>query len=158
MTVRPLTSADRPLLRRATLVNINWSGSRLTVDDVDRSPELAHYFWHFPGDRDLGIVDEEGGVVRGLAWLTFFTETDPGYGFVAPDVPELSITTFDEFRRQGVGAALLSRLLGEAEARGIAAVSLSVEDGNGARRLYERVGFRVVGRTGGSDTMRVELG
>jgi ribosomal protein S18 acetylase RimI-like enzyme len=33
-------------------------------------------------------------------------------------------------------------------------VSLSVEDGNAAARaLYEHYGFRVVGRTGGSDTM-----
>jgi ribosomal protein S18 acetylase RimI-like enzyme len=36
-------------------------------------------------------------------------------------------------------------------------VSLSVEDGNRARRLYERAGFVVVGRSGTSDTMLVHL-
>ena len=40
-----------------------------------------------------------------------------------------------------------------ARRRRLAGLSLSVEDGNPARRLYERVGFEVVGRTGGSDTM-----
>lgn len=137
---------------------MNWSGSRLTGEDVDCSPELAHYFQFFPGDADFGIADTIGGVVRGVAWLVLLPESDPGYGFVAPDVPELSITTFDGFRRQGIGGALLSHLLKEADARGVRAVSLSVEDGNGARRLYESLGFRVVGRTGGSDTMLVELG
>ena len=35
-------------------------------------------------------------------------------------------------------------------------MSLSVEDGNtGARMLYERVGFRTVGRNGDSDTLLV---
>ena len=37
------------------------------------------------------------------------------------------------------------------------AVSLSVEDGNRARALYERAGFTVVGRNGGSDTMLLAL-
>jgi ribosomal protein S18 acetylase RimI-like enzyme len=37
-------------------------------------------------------------------------------------------------------------------------LSLSVEDGNeGARALYERHHFRVVGRSGGSATMRLDL-
>ena len=40
-----------------------------------------------------------------------------------------------------------------ARRRRLAGLSLSVEDGNPARRLYERFGFEVVGRTGGSDTM-----
>jgi len=41
--------------------------------------------------------------------------------------------------------------------RGIVGLSLSAEDGNTARRLYERMGFTVVGRNGGSDTMRLRI-
>jgi len=45
----------------------------------------------------------------------------------------------------------------EVAARSIPAISLSVEDGNRARALYERLGFRTVGRNGGSDTLLLEL-
>ena len=56
-------------------------------------------------------------------------------------------------RGRGVGTALLRTLVGQAGAQGHRALSLSVEDGNRARRLYERAGFTVVGRSGGSHTM-----
>ena len=54
---------------------------------------------------------------------------------------------------RGIGTALLTALLAMADARGCRAVTLSVEDGNAARRLYERSGFVRVGRNGGSDTL-----
>lgn len=137
---------------------MNWSGTRFTLDDVDGADDIAHYFRRFPSGRDLGLADHDGDVVRAVAWLVFLPAGDPGYGFVDVDIPELSITTFDGFRGQGLGTALLAQLLDTARARGITAVSLSVEDGNGARRLYERSGFAVVGRNGGSDTMLLDLG
>ena len=158
MPLRPLTQHDRLLLRQATLANMNWNTARFGFDDVDGSDEIAHYFRDFPSDRDFGLADEERDSVRAVAWLVFLPEDEPGYGFVDADTPELSITTFEGFRRQGIGGALLSELIAAARSRGVPAISLSVEDGNGARRLYERAGFRVVGRNGGSDTMLLDLG
>lgn len=55
------------------------------------------------------------------------------------------------------GEVLVTALLEQASARGHRAVSLSVEDGDRARRLYERVGSTVVGRSGGSDVMLLAL-
>ena len=60
-------------------------------------------------------------------------------------------------RGRGVGTALLAAAVEEAWRRGLPALSLSVEDGNPARRLYERCGFTVVGRSGDSDTMLLDL-
>jgi ribosomal protein S18 acetylase RimI-like enzyme len=51
----------------------------------------------------------------------------------------------------------MERLIGQGSSRGLRAISLSVEDGNRARLLYERLGFRKVGRNGGSDTLLLEL-
>jgi L-amino acid N-acyltransferase YncA len=63
-----------------------------------------------------------------------------------------------EARGQGGGSLLLGALIENARARGIRALSLSVEDGNAAARsLYERAGFTVVGRAGNSDTMVLAL-
>jgi GNAT superfamily N-acetyltransferase len=153
MTTRPLVAADRALLREATLSNMNWSGPRFTFDDVDRTPDIAHYFRDFPNERDFGLVDVDEDRPRAVAWLVYLPAEHPGYGFVDVDTPELSITTFDGFRGRGIGTALLERLFDEARTRSVAAISLSVEDGNRARRLYERIGFEAVGRNGGSDTM-----
>ncbi|MCY7286894.1 MAG: GNAT family N-acetyltransferase [Cryobacterium sp.] len=154
---RALIAADRPLLRRATLANMNWSGPHFSAGDVDASDEINHYFRDFPGGRDIGLADVEGDTVRAVAWLVFLPADSPGYGFGDADTPELSITTFDGFRGQGVGTALLGALVEAAKARGVRAISLSVEDGNRARHLYERTGFTVVGRNGGSDTMLLTL-
>ncbi|MBH0023041.1 GNAT family N-acetyltransferase [Salinibacterium sp. SWN248] len=157
MPIRLLNASDRPLLREATLANMNWCGSRFSFDDLDQSAELAHYYSDFPGENDFGMLDEAGGVARAVAWLVFFSAEHPGYGFIEAATPELSITTFEGFRGQGVGSALLEQLIAEAAARSVPGISLSVEDGNQARSLYARLGFQVVGRSGDSDTMLLRL-
>jgi ribosomal protein S18 acetylase RimI-like enzyme len=158
MATRLLEAADRGVLRAATLANMNWAGQRFTYRDIDEAPGIAHYFSDFPGERDFGLVNVDGETPRSVAWLVYLPEDDPGYGFVDAGTPELSITTFEAYRGQGLGTALLEKLLDEARSRRVRSISLSVEDDNRARHLYERTGFVVVGRNGGSDTMQLELG
>ncbi|MBN2908939.1 GNAT family N-acetyltransferase [Polycladomyces sp. WAk] len=50
------------------------------------------------------------------------------------------------FQNRGIGTALIRQLLEEAHQQGVA-VTLQVLKMNPARRLYERLGFRVVGET-----------
>jgi RimJ/RimL family protein N-acetyltransferase len=85
------------------------------------------------------------------------SEDAPGYGFVAPEVPGLGMGVAAAFRGRGVGEALLEALLGRARAEGFGALSLSVEDGNPAARLYERHGFERLLRVGDAWTMKAEL-
>jgi ribosomal-protein-alanine N-acetyltransferase len=80
-----------------------------------------------------------------------------GYGFVAADVPELSIAVAPEARGRGFGTQLLGALVAAARDAGHRAISLSVEPENPALRLYERPGFRRVGNEGGAWTMALEL-
>jgi DNA-binding MarR family transcriptional regulator/GNAT superfamily N-acetyltransferase len=169
-TYRPATADDLPLLRRASLDAMNWSADRFTDADLDR-PEFAHYFRAFdpdrptddrPGDRaderaaDIGVVASDDDGPLGVAWAVHLPASDPGYGFVAEDVPELTLAVDARARGRGVGSALLTRLVAAGRAAGWPGISLSVEDGNtGARILYERAGFRTVGRNGDSDTMQL---
>ena len=157
MTIRPLTAADRPLLREATLANPNWNGGSSTLDNVDKTPEISHYFANFPSSRDFGLAHQDDDAVHAVAWLVFFSAEAPGYGFINEGTPELSITTFDGHRGQGLGSTLLGELIRQARSRGLTGISLSVEDGNNARHLYARAGFRVAGRNGNSDTMFFSL-
>ncbi len=154
---RDATADDGPLLRRATLRAMNWRTETFTDADLDR-PEFAHYFDGFDPARDRGVVAVDGDGPVGVAWARFLPEDDPGYGFVAADVPELTIAVDVRVRGRGVGGALLARLLDAGRAAGWPGISLSVEDGNtGARILYERAGFRTVGRNGDSDTLLVRM-
>jgi len=152
---RTVTADDEALLRHATLAAMNWQAATFTDADLDR-PEFAHYWRGFDPARDHGVVAVDGDGPVGVAWARFLPEDDPGYGFVAADVPELTIAVEARGRGRGVGGALLARLLDAGRAAGWPGVSLSVEDGNtGARMLYERAGFRTVGRNGDSDTLLV---
>ena len=88
-------------------------------------------------------VDRASGERVGAAWYRLLTEEAPGYGFVAPGVPELGMGVAEAFRGRGVGGALLGALMERARAEGFGALSLSVEDGNDpAARLYERTASR----------------
>ena len=154
---RPLPAGDRELLRTATLANVNWSGEqRFTSRDVDETPELCHYTDLRPERGDFGFVAERGGRTVGVVWVLFLAGQDRGYGHVADDVPELSLSVWPGHRGQGIGGELLRRALAEARRRGTGRVSLSVEAGNPSVHLYRSVGFSPV--PGAADgTMAVDL-
>ncbi len=157
VNTRPLTADDRELLRTATLANVNWTGEqRFTARDVDEHPDLHHYTVFRPGRGDLGFVAERRGLVVGVVWVLLLGAEDPGYGFVADGVPELSLCVWPGHRGRGIGGGLLRRALEEARRRGLARVSLSVEAGNPSVHLYRSVGFSPV--PGAADgTMAVDL-
>jgi ribosomal protein S18 acetylase RimI-like enzyme len=90
-------------------------------------------------------VAEQHGPV-GAVWYRTYTEMSHGYGFVAEDVPELSIAVIATRRHEGIGRLLLIRLIEASEVQAYAALSLSVNHGNPARGLYESVGFQPVGK------------
>ena len=96
--------------------------------------------WGRSGDLAVLALDRRDEPV-GAAWIRCYPADRAGYGFVADDVPELSIAVFPEFRGGGVGGLLLGALIARAESAGRRGISLSVADGNPDRRLYERHGF-----------------
>lgn len=161
MHLRPVTSDDTDLLITLVVEAVNWTGeARIGPQDVPGDPHLARYAigWGRPGDVGVVAEDDEGAPL-GAAWLRCTTADAPGWGRVADDVPELSLGVLAGARGAGVGSAVLDACLTAARADGARAVSLSVEDGNDAARgMYERRGFRVVGRVDGSDTMLLDLG
>lgn len=158
--LRPAVAGDREFLEEMALEAVNWTGEqRLTLAELRADRHLAHYTDHWPSAGDFGFVATDA-VDRpiGAAWVRTFPASDPGYGFVAPDVPEMTLAVLADARGAGVGRALITALIDQARAGRLHRISLSVEDGNGARRLYGSIGFRVVGRDGTSDTMVLDLG
>ena len=128
-----------------------------SVEDVHSQPELAHYVSGWPRVGDFGVVALDEKQAVGAAWARWFSEDDPGYGFVDAATPEVSMGVLEGSRGRGIGARLLEELITAALERDLDSLSLSVEPDNFARRLYERVGFRRVGEVGGSLTMLLQL-
>ncbi|GIG30277.1 GNAT family N-acetyltransferase [Cellulomonas marina] len=163
MRVREATDDDLPVLRAMLLEANNWTGEeRFTPARLLADPHAGRYLagWRRPGD--LGFVASDpsspDAPALGSIWARPLPAAAPGYGYVADDVPELSMAVAAHARGRGVGTALLSTCVDAGRARGWRAVSLSVEDGNeAARHLYVRHGFVTVGRNGGADTMLLEL-
>lgn len=158
-TVRAAAVGDIDALRSAAVEAMNWTGeARFTLEDYLSQPKLSRYLEGWPRGGDVGVVAESAARTPvGAAWCRYLPADDAGYGFVRDDIPELTIGVQPGHRGAGIGTALLGGLLAEAAARSIPAISLSLEDGNRARALYERLGFRMVGRNGGSDTLLLEL-
>ena len=144
MTLRPLAPDDRLLLRVATWLNVNWCGDRLTFARLDADPQLAAYYEFDPDGGDYGYVATAGDHPTGVVWVRHFPARAPGYGFVRTDVPELSVCVLPGYRGGRLGTALVGAAVDEARRRSLGGLSLSVEEGNPARRLYERLGFTPV--------------
>ncbi|MET7716190.1 GNAT family N-acetyltransferase [Streptomyces sp. NPDC005407] len=135
---------------------VNWDPAREVAsrDQVLGDRRTAHYVEGWPQPGDLGVVAvDPGGRPIGAVWLRLFGADDPGYGFVAADVPELSLGVVPSWRGKGVGHALLAEMARRAARRGLTRISLSVERANRARRLYVDEGFTTVESGPDSDTM-----
>lgn len=140
---------------------VNWSldSPRIGTDELLSNPDLSFYIedWGRHGDIALAAFDQEEQII-GVAWLRLPDGERTGYGWVASDIPELSLAVLPEYQSQGIGSTLLDSICELARMSGFAAVSLSVEDGNGAAHLYHDRGFTTVGRNGESDIQILKLG
>lgn len=115
-------------------------------------PRYAMYLAGWPRSGDYGLVAEQDEPL-GAAWYRTYSEQDHGYGFVADDVPEVSIAVIASRRREGIGRQLLTELIEASLAQGYRALSLSVAEKNPARALYESTGFVLVAKHGHTCTM-----
>ncbi|GGP17318.1 hypothetical protein GCM10011346_52690 [Oceanobacillus neutriphilus] len=101
----------------------------------------------------LIAVNQQGQAV-GAVWYRLFNESEKGYGFVSPDIPELGIAIVEGERGKGLGKQLLIEIIKEAKRAGYIGLSLSVDLKNtGAIRLYHQLGFEDKETEGTSKTM-----
>src|SRR5918998_1685148 len=106
---------------------------------------------------DAGMIAIEAPHPVGAAWYRLFRADAPGFGFVDEATPELTIAVVPSRRGKGYGDELMTALLDRARKDGYAAISLSVERGSPAVRLYERYGFAQVKEADDALTMVAQL-
>lgn len=140
--IREITNAEYPLLKdflyHAIFVP---PGVEPPAREIIYEPEIFVYIKDFGGDDDCGVIAEQNGRIIGAAWARVI----PAYGHVDNDTPELAISVLPEYRAQGVGTMLMSRLFELLRKRGYKRTSLSVQKDNPAARLYKRLGYEITG-------------
>jgi ribosomal protein S18 acetylase RimI-like enzyme len=157
--IRPLNQADERFLWEMLYHALYLpAGHPPFPKEIVNEPEIAKYVLHWGREGDGGFIalDESTWQPIGAAWIRLFTAENKGYGYVADDIPELSIALLPEYRNQGIGTDLLNHLIEEARGQH-PGLSLSVSPNNPAIRLYQRLGFEIIGQSGASLTMRKKL-
>jgi ribosomal protein S18 acetylase RimI-like enzyme len=125
VAIRPLREEEIPALAEA----IREDATQAQIETRWREQEL--------GFRTIVVAELEGRIVGTVS-------------FHPPPEPPSSLHLFAlevgaEWRRRGIGRALVEYVVEEARRRGLRRVRLEVRVDNPARRLYHRAGFRRVG-------------
>ncbi len=158
--IRRATRADADFMKLMLYEAAFWRAGarRPPFHSALADTKLARYIkeWGRAGDSGLIAVKADAEPI-GATWYRLFAADEPGYGFIDATIPEITLAVAPAYRSRGIGSDLLSALLEQARRAGFEAVSLSVDENNPARRLYERHGFERVARNGTAWTMRADL-
>lgn len=146
----PSTSAMEVVIRRAVSEDLEtlWEFLAMAAHEPDvvaaKAVPMAGLFldgWPRPGD--FGFIAERNGVAVGAAWARQFSSREESWFYIDGRTPEISIGVRKAVRGHGIGEMLLRSLIAEAADRRLR-LCLNVRSTNPARRLYERLGFRLI--------------
>ena len=117
-------------------------GMEVPPRDIIYQPELQVYVKDFGKfESDICFVAEANGKVVGAVWVGIMDD----YGHVEDGVPSFAISLYKEYRGNGTGTALMKTMLRELKEKGYGKASLSVQKANYATKMYQQVGFEIVG-------------
>jgi GNAT superfamily N-acetyltransferase len=155
VALRRAEAADASFLADMLVEAANWHPKRTRPKvQLIADSKVNRYLKGWKRASDEGVLALDGnGTPIGGCWYRVLPKSEPGYGFIAPGVPELTLGVRPMWRAQGVGRMLLRALCDVAAERGHQRISLSVERENFAQRLYVSEGFVTVMAGEDSDTM-----
>src|SRR5580704_5735042 len=142
--LRPENEADLPFLRRL-YVSTRWEELAIVTQwsDAEKQAFLEsqfafqrHHYLTYYATTDCAILEQDG-VPAGRLYIDRQDQT----------LLVVDISLLPEWRRRGIGTALLQEVIAEAREVGKTA-TISVEKFNPAQRLYRRLGFREVAEEG----------
>ncbi|WP_303824040.1 GNAT family N-acetyltransferase [Ruminococcus flavefaciens] len=104
-------------------------------------PELQVYVEGFGSRKgDIALCAESDGKIVGAVWGRIMND----YGHIDDGTPSLAISLYKGYRGQGIGTALMRKIIDTYRAEGFKRLSLAVQKANYAVKLYKKVGFITV--------------
>ncbi len=103
--------------------------------------------------HDHCLVAEVDGKIVGAVWVRIMND----YGHIDNQTPSLAISLYKDYRGRGIGTQLLRQMLDWLRHEGYKKVSLSVQKGNYALKMYQKAGFKVIEERGEEVLMVVSL-
>ena len=109
--------------------------------EIIYKPELQVYIADF-GKKlgDLALVAETDNKIVGAVWVRIMND----YGHIDDETPSFAISLYNEYRKQGIGTALMVSMLNKLKNAGYRQASLAVQKENYAVKMYKKVGFEIV--------------
>lgn len=130
------------------------------IPDIEAAmahPEVGLYHVGWGRRGDVALAATLDGELVGAAFARLFMEEAHGYGFVDEETPELGVGVARKHRGQGIGRLLICSLADLARREGHSRLSLSVNNPNPAKHLYEARGYLTFSNDGSSSVMVLEL-
>ena len=159
LALHRLGAGDGNVVRWVLYTALSWNGDSdfPPLEVAVQHPDVVRYHegWGRAGDFGMkALVDDK---VAGAAFARLFTDDDHGYGYVDRDTPEFGIGVARDHRGKGIGRRLMLGVAESARRNGFRRLSLSVNNPNPAKRLYESVGYTIVRDEGDSSVMVLDL-
>ena len=146
--LRPATPQDREFLlavygsvRAAELDRVQWPEGAKEAFVAQQFDAQDRYYREYYANASFDVIEVDGRPAGRL-----YVDRWPA------EIRIVDIAMAPEFRGRGVGTELLRELIAEAERSG-RPLTIHVEQGNPARRLYERLGFVPVAERGHNTLM-----
>ena len=108
---------------------------------IIEQPELQVYIKDFGKEDDWCLVAEIKEKIVGAVWVRIMDD----YGHIDDETPSFAISLYEEYRNMGIGTALMRDMLEFLKNKGYKRTSLSVQKANYAARMYQKVGFEIIG-------------
>jgi ribosomal protein S18 acetylase RimI-like enzyme len=157
LKIRDAIFTDESFLREMLFQAIFVEKGELSpARSILNEPAIARYVDGWGQEGDIGLIAELNENPVGAIWTRLFSEKNRGFGWVDVKTPELSMAVEFQNRSQGIGTKLLQELLTRQSF--YKQISLSVSPNNPVVRLYRRVGFVEIGKSGTSITMLRTIG
>ncbi|GCF93200.1 N-acetyltransferase [Enterococcus florum] len=141
--IRAMNPQEYPLLREFLYQAIFQRDPQKPIprSEIDQ-PSVRIYindFGQLPDDHCL--CAKRDGQIIGAVWV----RNIDGFGTVDDQTPEFAISLLPDYRGQGIGTDLMEAMLDELRQAGYQRTSLAVQKDNYALRMYQKVGFKIVG-------------
>lgn len=142
-TIREMRTDEYPLLDDFLYQAIYQPDTtNLAPKSIINKPELQVYIINFGKQKDdYCFCAEVNNRIVGAVWVRNIN----GYGSIDDVTVEFAISVFDEYQNMGIGTALMKKMLEHLKELNYPKASLAVQKENYAVRMYQRVGFEIVG-------------